>query len=157
MTNMAPGTLAARLTQKHVPFLLLPHRRSATAAAEAEALGVEPRQVAKTIVLTTRGSLVFAVLPASERIDLRKVRNLLGTKDVQLATEEVLADAFPEYELGAVPPIAARSGDRVLVDQRLRLNEHALLEAGTHDESVRIKTSDLLALTNAQLADISES
>jgi Ala-tRNA(Pro) deacylase len=156
MTHMAPRALAARLTHEHVPFVLIPHRRTDTAAAEAEALGVERSQVAKTVVLTTPEGLVLAVLPASERLDLHKVRDILGEKDVQLATEETLAGAYPEFELGAVPPITGKPGDRVLVDRRLCENEYALVEAGTHDESLRLKTTDLLVLAEAQLADISQ-
>jgi len=157
MTHMAPRTLAARLTQQHVPFVLIPHRRTDTAVAEAEALGVEQWQIAKTVVLTTPEGLVLAVLPASERLDLHKVRDILGEKDVQLATEETLAGSYPEFELGAVPPISGKPGDRVLVDRRVCENEYALLEAGTHDESLRLKTSDLLVLAHAELADLCQS
>ena len=46
-----------------------------------------------------------AVLPASERIDLRKVRELLeGGKSIHLASEDELARDYPDFELGAVPP-----------------------------------------------------
>jgi prolyl-tRNA editing enzyme YbaK/EbsC (Cys-tRNA(Pro) deacylase) len=73
-----------------------------TAVAEAEALDIEPSQVAKTLVLVALAGFVFAVLPASERLDLRKVRAFLDTKDVELASEETLAGAYPEFELGVV-------------------------------------------------------
>ena len=48
-----------------------------------------------------------AVLSASERIDLRKVKAILGSGDVHLASEQVLAGAYPEFELGAVPRLGA--------------------------------------------------
>ena len=72
------------------------------------------------MVLTTPDGFVRAVLPASNRLDLGKLREILGTKDVELATEAVLAGAYPEFELGAVPPLTGGDGDRVLVDRRLR-------------------------------------
>jgi hypothetical protein len=53
------------------------HPRTTTAAAEAHVLGLEPRDVAKTVVLSTPDGFLRAVLPASERLDLGKVRALL--------------------------------------------------------------------------------
>lgn len=152
-THTAPRTLIDRLEEADVAYELIPHRRTDTAAAEAEALGMEPRQVAKTIILTTPDGLALAVLPASERLDLHKVRLFLGTKDVELATEQILAGAYPEFELGAVPPLAAH-GDRVLIDLRLSEDQFVIVEAGTHDASLRLKTEDLIALTAALVLDL---
>jgi Ala-tRNA(Pro) deacylase len=153
-THTAPATLLDQLADEQIAYELIPHRRTETAIAEADALGVEPRQVAKTIVLTTPAGPVRAVVPASERLDLRKVRDFLDTTHVELVTEEVLADAFPEFELGAVPPIPGETHDRVLVDVRLCENEFVLVEAGTHEQSLRLRTADLIGLDRALLADI---
>ena len=50
--------------------------------------------------------------------------------------------------------MVAHSGDRVLCDRRLAQLDSVVLEAGSHNESLRMKTSDLLALTQAEVADI---
>lgn len=97
-----------------------------------------------------------AVLPASDRLDLGKLREILGTKDVELATEAILVGAYPEFELGAVPPLTGGNGDRVLMDRRLRENDWVVLEAGTHEQSLRLRTSDLVELTDARLVDLSQ-
>ena len=92
-----------------VEYELLSHVRTERAADEAAALGLPPTAVAKTLVLTAPEGHVRVVLPASERIDLRKARNYVeGGKRVHLATEEELARDYPEFELGAAP----RSGGR---------------------------------------------
>ena len=148
-----PRTLLDQLEEAGIDYELIPHRRSETAAAEAEALGVGAHAVAKTLVLVTPVGLALAVIPASERLDLHKVRALLESKKVELATEAVLAGAYPEFELGAVPATGAHS-ERVLVDRRVRENEHVVLEAGTHEQSLRIRTADLLLLNHARVADI---
>lgn len=157
MTHTAAKSLAHELLRKNIPFVLIPHAHTDTALAEADVLHVDPREVAKTIVLTTSETFVLAVLPASRRIDLHKVREVLADDHVALASEETLAGAYPDFELGAVPPVNPRSGDRVLVDRRLCENEFVLFEAGTHDESIRLKTSDLLLLADAELTDICRS
>ena len=101
-----------QLEEASIAYELIDHPRTTTAAAEAHVLGLDSREVAKTVVLSTPDGFLRAALPASERLDLGKVRALLGTKDVQLATEVVLAGAYPDFELGAVPPLTAGDGDR---------------------------------------------
>lgn len=143
------------LDEAGLAYELLPHARTETAAAEAEALGVEPQEVAKTLVLSAPAGYVRAVLPASERIDLHKVRDHVeGGKRIYLATEEDLARDYPDFELGAVPPFGG-AGDRVLVDSRLAARETVVLEAGSHEQSVRVRTADLIAITRADVADLS--
>ena len=123
---------------------------------QARVLGLGAHEVAKTVVLTTPEGFVRAVLPASDRIDLGKLREILGAEDVELATEAILVGAYPEFELGAVPPLTGGDGDRVLMDRRLCENEWVVVEAGTHEQSLRLRMSDLVALTDARLVDLSQ-
>ena len=145
------------LDEAGVQYELLPHSHTETAAAEAEALGLSPSEVAKTLVVTTPSGYVRAVLPASDRLDLHKVRELLEDgKHVELASEEDLARSYSEFELGAVPPFGGGHHDRVVVDRRLAERDSLVLEAGTHEQSVRMRTADLVRLTEATVADICE-
>jgi Ala-tRNA(Pro) deacylase len=140
-----------------VEYELLAHPRTETAAAEAEALGLDLREVAKTLVVSTPAGYLRVVLPASERIDLRKLReHVEGGKRIHLATEEALERDYPDFELGAVPPFGG-DGDRVLVDSGLADRETVVLEAGSHEQSVRIRTQDLLDLTGAQVVDLAQA
>ncbi len=143
------------LDQAGARYELLPHTHTERATAEAEALGVAPSEVAKTLVLATPAGYVRTVLPASERIDLHKVRTLIeGGKQIRLASEEELGRDYPEFELGTVPPFAGARRDRVIVDLRLAGQGSVVVEAGSHVQSLRIQTADLLRLTEAQVADI---
>ena len=107
------------------------------------------------IARTAEGHL-RALVPASERIDLRKLREAAGgSKDaVQLATEAEMAEGYPEFALGAVPPVGGARRDPVIVDRRLVEHEWLVFEAGTHDDSVRMRTEDLLRIAEAQTADL---
>jgi Ala-tRNA(Pro) deacylase len=156
MARRVPQSLVAELERASIAYELIEHTRTTTAAAEARVLGVPPHEVAKTVVLTTPDGFVRAVLPASDQLDLGKLREILGTKDVELATEAGLAGAYPEFELGAVPPLTGGDGDRVLVDRRLHDNEWVVFEAGTHEQSLRLRTSDLVELTDARLVDLTQ-
>src|SRR5687767_4513607 len=130
---MAEKDVLSILDEAGVAYELLPHPRTETAAAEAEALGLDTRDVAKTLIVATPFEYVRAVLPASERIDFHKLReHVEGGKRIHLATEEDLERDYPGFELGAVPPFGG-SSDRVLVDSRLVERERVVLEAGSHE------------------------
>lgn len=146
--------LSQALERAGCEYDVLDHRRTETARDEAEAVGVPPEEVAKTVVLISDDCYVRAVLSASEQLDQHKVQQLLGDKHARLASEAELVLAYPMYELGAVPPFGVPAGDRVLFDRRLAQRDTVVLEAGSHSESLRLKTSDLLALTQADVADI---
>jgi Ala-tRNA(Pro) deacylase len=155
---MANKDLTRALEAEGVAFELLPHGHTESALAEAEALGVDPADVAKTLVVETPDGYTRAVLPASERLDIRKLGDLLGAgkKQVHLATEESLARDYGEFELGAVPPVGGSRRDPVVIDQRLAERQTVVLEAGSHDESIRLAREDLVRVTQARIADIAQ-
>jgi Ala-tRNA(Pro) deacylase len=154
-THTVPPHVVAQLEAAEIPYELIDHARTTTAKAEARVLGVDASAVAKTVVLETADGFVRAVLPASARLDLRKAESALGA-DARLATEDVLAGAYPEFELGAVPPLTGGDGDRVLVDGSLLANEWVVLEAGTHEQSVRLRSDDLVRITEARVDDLTQ-
>jgi Ala-tRNA(Pro) deacylase len=143
------------LEEAGVDFDVLEHARTQRAADKATALGIGAEDVAKTLVLVAPKGHVRAVLAASERIDLHKVAAVVGVggKKVHLASEDDLARDYPDFELGAVPPFSGRE-DQVIVDERLATRDSVILEAGSHDRSVRLKAADLVRLTKAHVADI---
>jgi Ala-tRNA(Pro) deacylase len=156
---MPVEALTGALTQGGIEFELLPHAHTERAADEAAALALEPTAVAKTLVVETPQGNVRAVLPASERIDLRKLGEIAGEsrKHVHLATEATMRRDYPEFELGAVPPVGGAHGDRVVVDRRIAELDAIVLEAGSHDESVRVPTAALIRVARAEVADICEA
>jgi Ala-tRNA(Pro) deacylase len=143
------------LEEAGVDFDVLEHAHTERAADEASALGIGPEEVAKTLVLVAPSGNVRAVLAASERIDLHKVAAVLGVggKKVHLASEDDLARDYADFEIGAVPPFGGRE-DRVIADERLAARDSVVLEAGTHERSVRLKAADLVRLARAEVADI---
>jgi Ala-tRNA(Pro) deacylase len=148
--------VTSALDEAGVAYELIAHAHTESALEEAEALGLAPGEVAKTIVLTTPHGHVRAVVPASERLDLGKLRDVLaegGRHKVHLASEEDLARDYREFELGAVPPFGGPR-DPVIVDRRIAERDSVVVEAGNHDQSLRLPASDLVRVTGAQVADI---
>src|SRR5438093_13290476 len=114
---MGKARLLAILAEAGVDYEVLPHVRTERALAEAEALGVDPAEVAKTLVVSTPAGYVRAVLPAVERIDLGKLSQVVGVpkKTLHLASELALERDYAEFELGATPPFGGARTDPVVV------------------------------------------
>jgi Ala-tRNA(Pro) deacylase len=153
---MALADVRKVLDDAEAEYELLHHEHTERAVAEAEALGLAPADVAKTLIVRTPDGHVRALIPASERIDVRKLREVIGeSKDtVHLATEEEMARDYPEFELGAVPPLGGGRSDPVIVDRKLADRDWIVFEAGSHGDSIRVRTADFLRIANAQTADL---
>ena len=153
---MAVTDLTKVLDDAGAEYELLPHEHTERAVAEAEALGISPSEVAKTVIVRTSSGHMRALVPAADRIDMRKLREVVGQSkdDVQLATEDEMARDYPEFALGAVPPLGGAQSDPVIVDRRLVEREWLVFEAGSHDDSIRVKTADFLRIARARTADL---
>ncbi len=104
---MATEDLTGALDEAGVRYELLTHARTESAVAEAEALGLAPDDVAKTLVVAIPEGYIRAVIPASERLDVGKLRAVLGgaSKKVHLASEEDIArDSRPRRTSPATTP-----------------------------------------------------
>ena len=154
---MTTDDVTRALDEGGAQYELLAHRHTESALAEAEALGVDPAEVGKTLVLRVPEGYIRAVIPANCRVDVRKVRSLVGggKKQVHLATEEDLTRDYPEFDLGAVPPVGGAQ-NRVIVDRRLAERDSVVVEAGSHEQSVRIPTAELVRVARAEVVDICE-
>jgi Ala-tRNA(Pro) deacylase len=139
---------------EHLPeYAVIAHDPAFAASDEARFAHHPAEQMAKTVVVHDRARLVAAVLPASDRLDLGKVRRLLGGgRAVRLATEDEIADAFPAFEVGAVPPVAGFN--LVLLDQRLLTYTTILFGGGDHRHAVAVDPEDLVRAIRARVVDL---
>jgi Ala-tRNA(Pro) deacylase len=148
------NALTEALDEAGVAYEVLEHARTDRAADEAAALGLRTDEVAKTIIVTAGAGNTRVVLPAAARIDMHKLRDLLeGGKELHLLSEDALGRDYPEFELGAVPPVGGPK-DPIVVDRRIADLDKVVFEAGAHDRSVRIAAADLVAWPSARVADV---
>jgi Ala-tRNA(Pro) deacylase len=144
------------LARRGVSFEVVEHDPTYAAAAEARATAADPEATAKTVVLHDRDGYRLAVVPASERLDVRRARDLLGASHhLRLATERELREDFPAFEVGATPPFGTARLPEV-VDVRLLRHERIVCAGGEHRCSVLIDAVDLLRIAEPRVADICE-
>lgn len=125
------------------------HRPAHRALSEAAQSGVPADEVAKTVVLDTRGRHALAVIPASDRLDMALVHRALGDPHARLSTEEELERDYPDYELGAFPPLGQLLQAPVYVDPRVMEHEVIVFPAGTATLSLRARTADVFRAEHA--------
>jgi Ala-tRNA(Pro) deacylase len=148
-------TAVTEFLERHgVPYEVVEHERTQTAAAEARAAGMPPADVAKTVVLRDQEGVRLAVIPASHRLDLHKVKRELGSKGLRLVTEEEMAAEFGDFEVGAVPPFGPLFHALELVDERLLDHDRILCGGGDHEHGVLVDPHDVVRAGQARVADI---
>jgi Ala-tRNA(Pro) deacylase len=138
------SVITEHLEQRGAAFEALAHRQAYTSIEEARALGIDADEVLKTLAVRTGPGYVLMVIPAARRLDLRLVREALGDNHARLATEEELGRDFPDYQLGALPPLGALVGANVYVDPEVLGHDTVVFAAGTQTESVKMQTQELV-------------
>src|SRR5260370_32757789 len=127
-----------------VPFEHIAHQQTYTSIAEARSLGIDASEVLKTVAMRVAGGYALMAIPATCRLDMRLVQAAVGDRHVRLATEEELLRDFPEFELGALPPLGSLLDAPLYVDQEVLQHETVVFAAGSQTESVQLRTADLL-------------
>jgi Ala-tRNA(Pro) deacylase len=145
------------LEREGVPYEVVEHERTETAAGDARAAGMPPAHAAKTVVLHDQNGLRLAVIPASERLDLHKVKEALGSRGLRLVTEREMAEQFDSFEVGAVPPFGSMFNALELVDERLLEQDRILCSGGDHEHAVLVDPRDVVQAGQARVADICEA
>jgi Ala-tRNA(Pro) deacylase len=133
------------LQGRGVTFTVIPHPKAPTAAGEAHALHIREELVAKTVVIIANYGPALMVIPASRRLDLALAAEAVGDPDARLATERELERQFPDYELGALPPLSMMLLAPMYVDPAVAGRDEIVFAAGRQDVSIRMSTKDLFA------------
>jgi Ala-tRNA(Pro) deacylase len=141
------------LTNHQVDFTIIPHSRTETTQHLAEAVHVSGDRVAKCVLLRTHPHYVLAVLPASYRINLPRLRKQLGVRDLELATETEVSDQFPDCEVGALPPFGSQFGVSCVVDRSLTDKEEIVFDAGAHTRALCMAYADYERVECPQVLD----
>lgn len=125
---------------------------TATVTLAAEALGVEPGQIAKTLSLRQGDDVVLLVARGDARLDNRKYKDRFGQKARMLGLEDVERETG--HPVGGVCPFGLARPLRVFCDVSLRDFDVVYPAAGAPDAAVRMTPDRLALLTNAEWVDV---
>jgi Cys-tRNA(Pro)/Cys-tRNA(Cys) deacylase len=159
VAGVAQGTPAtALLTKAKIAFTLHPYdhdpRSHAYGEEAADALGVDPSRIFKTLIASVEGRLACAVVPVAARLDLKAFAAALGGKRAELA-EPAAASRATGYVVGGISPLGQRARLRVVVDASAQRFETVYVSAGKRGLQVQLAPADLARAAGAVFAPIS--
>jgi len=146
--------LESYFRENGVAFEVREHPTAFTAQKIAASEHVPGRMFAKVVMASADGDLIMLVLPATSLVDLAKVAEVLGGRQVRMAAEREFASAFPDCEAGAMPPFGNLYDLPVYVDQALGQNMRIVLQAGSHTVTMSVSYADFERLARPTVADI---
>ena len=139
---MPESRLKDFLDRENVKYVTIAHSPAFTAQEIAAEAHIPGKELAKTVVVKIDGKMSMVVTPASEHVELGKLKESLGAADVELASENEFKDSFPDCETGAMPPFGNLYDMKVFVSPTLTEDEKIAFNAGTHSELVRLPYAD---------------
>lgn len=149
---MPVDRLKAFLDENDVKYVTISHSEAFTAQEVAAAAHVPGKEMAKTVMVKIGDELAMVVLPAPDQVDIERLRQVTGTPDLELASEDEFSRRFPGCEVGAMPPFGNLWDMNVFVDERLRENEKIAFNAGSHTELVKLPYGDYERLVEPVVA-----
>ncbi|MCX4998822.1 Cys-tRNA(Pro) deacylase [Streptomyces longwoodensis] len=119
----------------------------------AEAMGVSPERVFKTLVADVDGALTVAVVPVAGQLDLKALASAVGGKKAAMA-DPALAERTTGYVRGGISPLGQRKRLPTVLDASAGGHATICVSAGRRGLEVELSPADLAALTGATLAPI---
>lgn len=155
MARSTPATVA--LTRQGVAFELVAYDYAPgpgrVALRAAEALGVDPGQVFKTLMALVDGRPVCAVVPAGSELNLRKLAASVGGKAARMMGPAD-AERVTGYRVGGISPFGQRRAAPTVFDASVLGLAMIYLNGGQRGLQVRVAPADAIAAAAAATADL---
>jgi Cys-tRNA(Pro)/Cys-tRNA(Cys) deacylase len=128
--------------------------RAAYGTEAADALGLDPSRVLKTLVAEVDGTPVLAMVPVAGTLDLKALAAARGGKRAEMA-DPAKAQRLTGYVVGGIAPLGARQPLPVVIDLSVADHDTVSCSAGRRGLQMELAPEDLVAATGAELAEIS--
>jgi Ala-tRNA(Pro) deacylase len=143
------------LDSHQVKYVTISHSAAYTAQEVAASAHIPGRELAKAVMVKIDGEIAMAVLPASHKLDMERLKMAAMGQRVELAGEQEFKDAFPGCELGGMPPFGNLYGMNVYVSKTLAEDAEIAFNAGSHTELMKLAYKDFERLVQPKVARLS--
>jgi Ala-tRNA(Pro) deacylase len=150
-----PAKLKSHLEQAHVGYTSVSHVPTAGSQYAAMVMHVPGKEVAKTVALRAGRENILAVLPASYRINMKKLAAAAG-QPVALLEEDRCNKLFPDCDPGSVPPFGELYHMPIYLDKALAEDPEIIFSAGTHTDGVRMASADYVRLAKPHVCSFAD-
>ena len=119
----------------------------------AEALGIEPQRLLKTLMARAGDKVVCVLAPSDREVNLKKLASAAGAKSAaMLGAQEV--ERITGYHVGGISPFGQKKRAAVFVEQSALGFDRLVLNGGRRGLQVEMKPDDLVRVLSATTADI---
>ena len=139
------------LDSERIQYVVISHSPAFTAQQIAASAHVKGRELAKSVMVKIDGRLAMAVLPASQKVDLERLREAASAEQVELASEREFRGRFPDCDLGAMPPFGNLYGIEVIAADSLAEDQFIAFNAGSHTELISLAYRDFERLAHPRI------
>lgn len=137
-------------------YRFVPKPETVHTADASKVTGIELERITKNLVCkTSEDSYALLIVPGNRRVNLQKAAQVLNTRNVQLLGFNE-AESVSGYPPGATPSVYHKMPLRVILDKSLRNFETIFCGGGSRDLLLELRADDVLKLSNATVAEISE-
>lgn len=151
---MAHTKVQELLRHEEVPYKSIWHPIAYSAQKTAAFAHVSGNEFAKPVMMEVDGRLCMVVVPGSMQVDMNKLREATGAREVRLANESEFKHLFPDCEVGAMPPFGHLYGLQTFVAEKLTHDELIAFNAGTHNELIEMTFRDFERLEHPRVVKI---
>ena len=153
---MAKGTPATVVLQKAgIAFTLHEYDYDPNAARigmqAAEALGVDPARLLKTLMAKAGGAVVCVLVPSDAEVSLKKLAAAAGAKDAAMLPPTE-AERITGYHVGGISPFGQKKRARVFVDQSALAQASIIVNGGRRGLQIELAPADLVRVLEATAA-----
>lgn len=149
---MAIATSVRDFMAEHgLMYDVLNHPHTQTSMETAQRAHVPGSCLAKAVVLEDDKGYLMAVLPSTQHVQLGKLGRELNSR-LRLASEEELARLMPDCEPGAIPPLGALYGMRMIIDDSLAEHPEIYFEAGDHERVIQMSRGQFMEMMRMEAA-----
>jgi Cys-tRNA(Pro)/Cys-tRNA(Cys) deacylase len=131
-------------------------RHGSYGAEAAQALGIEPGRVLKTLVADVDGELAVGVVPVAAQLDLKALAAAVGGKKAAMA-DVTAAERATGYVAGGISPLGQRRHLPVVIDSAVLAFPTVYCSGGRRGLEIELAPADLVRAANATVATIARS
>ncbi|MGE0750798.1 MAG: Cys-tRNA(Pro) deacylase [Variibacter sp.] len=119
----------------------------------AEALGIAPERLFKTLMAKAGAEIVCVLLPSDRELNLKRFAAALGVKDTaMLAPAE--AERITGYRIGGISPLGQRRRVRVFIDESAKAHATILVNGGKRGLQIEIAPDVLVSRLGASVESL---
>ena len=130
-------------------------RAQAWGLEAAQALGLDPARVFKTLLVSHEKALAVVVIPVASRLDPKAIAKQLGWKTAQLA-DPTLAQRTTGYVVGGISRLGQKKALPTLIDASAATHETVFVSGGRRGLDLELDPKVLAQLTKASFAEVAK-